>query len=871
MSSPSGTATIGLQVVLNDLATTGLAALGLSIIGVSKAVGGLNTLLVESGPIMATVGAAGVAAGILFGVFAGAIAYSITQGMGLQDALVQVDNSVQGASSDVQGMTDTIISLGNQSIFSSQELADGFSAMGKYGQTAADIIKYTGYEMVILAEAINSPTVPAAQLLSNTMQMMGASTDQASMYVKALTFGFYNGQGNVASFSDALTQVGPIAHMLGININDLVIYLDILAQDGLKGAEAGTALRYALSGIVTPTQAAIVQLANLGIVTVNQTTPALQSLITKLEAAGGVAAKEAKNYNGTIANLQAIFTWGQKLGAIPVNETFYQWGLSTHLLSDKLYNAKGQFIGLSQAVDMIGNAIKNLPEAQKVAVLQQIFSTQGGSGMLMLVNNLQKTNDQFARLEKLLENTNPVKDAQRVVGALSGALKALGTSVQDAAATIGMQIIPIITQVVQGINFLVGVFAKAPPQIHSFAAVFLIVGAALTGLTIVISGVILLVGFLLTAAGGALLTVGAIMAGLGAAIMLVAGVVILLKTHWSQVMAVMAPVGQAFNQIGTVVRSQLLPALAPLLPVLKVIAVVIGVIVVGAIIVLIAILAGLISFFAKVLAGAVTFVTGLVQVIRGMVQIISAIVGGFLAILGDMFHGQWGKIGTDASHMWNGIVAGLGSIWQGFKNEFFGITTALIGGVIGYFQSFGGTLVAFVGGLAGKIAAGALKLASGFMEPIKQLPSMARSTGEQIIAGILSAIQNGTGALGAAMRNLAGNMINSLKSALGISSPSKVMMELGGHTATGFLLGITGTQVAGPAAQHLSGVVGATQAALSGSMSSAARSAGAAGNAGGNTTLQFQIDSQTVATVVMNNLTRQLQMNGAARKSGNSH
>jgi hypothetical protein len=157
------------------------------------------------------------------------------------------------------------------------------------------------------------------------------------------------------------------------------------------------------------------------------------------------------------------------------------------------------------------------------------------------------------------------------------------------------------------------------------------------------------------------------------------------------------------------------------------------------------------------------------------------------------------------------------------------------------------------------------------MEPIKQMPGNMASIGGAIIQGLLNAINNDTGILGNAMRNLAQNMLNQLKNIFQISSPSKVMAELGGHVSTGFLQGITGTNVAGPAAAHLSSVISATQSAVSGSISSAARGAGAAAGGGGNTTLQFMIDSQNVATVVMNNLTKQLQMNGAARKSGNSH
>lgn len=107
-------------------------------------------------------------------------------------------------------------------------------------------------------------------------------------------------------------------------------------------------------------------------------------------------------------------------------------------------------------------------------------------------------------------------------------------------------------------------------------------------------------------------------------------------------------------------------------------------------------------------------------------------------------------------------------------------------------------------------------------------------------------------------------MLNQLKNILGIHSPSAVMMELGGHVATGFLNGITGTSVAGPASAHLAGVVGATKAAISGGISTAARMA-SAGAGGGDTTLTFQLDSKTVATAVLNNVTGQLKLNGAAR------
>jgi hypothetical protein len=120
------------------------------------------------------------------------------------------------------------------------------------------------------------------------------------------------------------------------------------------------------------------------------------------------------------------------------------------------------------------------------------------------------------------------------------------------------------------------------------------------------------------------------------------------------------------------------------------------------------------------------------------------------------------------------------------------------------------------------------------------------------------------------MRGLANNMVNNLMSALCIHAPSLVMMELGNHVANGFLQGILQTNVAGPAAAHLSGVVGAVNSSLSSALIRNVPQVGrgAAATAGAtSSTFNLQLDGQTIASFVMDDLTKHLQMNGAIRKS----
>ncbi len=86
------------------------------------------------------------------------------------------------------------------------------------------------------------------------------------------------------------------------------------------------------------------------------------------------------------------------------------------------------------------------------------------------------------------------------------------------------------------------------------------------------------------------------------------------------------------------------------------------------------------------------------------------------------------------------------------------------------------------------------------------------------ISGLVDGISSGAGAVVAAVEALASSALSSFKAVLGIASPSKVMMQMGGHMTTGLASGLDAGQ----------GRVGGSAAALGG-----AAAAGVAGGASG--------------------------------------
>jgi hypothetical protein len=101
------------------------------------------------------------------------------------------------------------------------------------------------------------------------------------------------------------------------------------------------------------------------------------------------------------------------------------------------------------------------------------------------------------------------------------------------------------------------------------------------------------------------------------------------------------------------------------------------------------------------------------------------------------------------------------------------------------------SVVDFLKGVPGKIA--------GFFS---ELPDKLRSMGGDLVMGLINGIKNRASALLDTVKNLIVNNIpGPIRSILGISSPSKVMMGFGGNIGEGLALGMegAGNRVAGAA------------------------------------------------------------------------
>jgi TP901 family phage tail tape measure protein len=98
-------------------------------------------------------------------------------------------------------------------------------------------------QAILLSKAAGLELPDAATRLTDAMNQFGASSDQAGMFVDTLAAGAKFGAAEVPQITEALLKFGVAAKSSNINVKESVAAIELLGEKGLKGAEAGTALR----------------------------------------------------------------------------------------------------------------------------------------------------------------------------------------------------------------------------------------------------------------------------------------------------------------------------------------------------------------------------------------------------------------------------------------------------------------------------------------------------------------------------------------------------------------------------------------------------------------------------------------------------
>lgn len=168
--------------------------------------------------------------------------------------------------------------MGATTAFSATQAADALNYMALAGYDAETSMKMLP-TVLNLAAAGNMDLAAASDMVTDTQTALGLSIEQTQALVDQMARTSSTTNTSVAQLGDAMLTVGGTAKILngglyqtadGMTVaydgtQELNMVLGVLADNGIKGSEAGTALRNILLSLSAPTDKAAKELEALGI------------------------------------------------------------------------------------------------------------------------------------------------------------------------------------------------------------------------------------------------------------------------------------------------------------------------------------------------------------------------------------------------------------------------------------------------------------------------------------------------------------------------------------------------------------------------------------------------------------------------------
>ncbi len=211
--------------------------------------------------------AAKVGAAAIGAASAAAVAFaksSVDAGMTFDSSMSQVAATMGTTVDEIQDLRDFAQEMGSKTAFSASQAADALNYMALAGYDAETSMEMLP-NVLNLAAAGGIDLAYASDMITDSQSALGLSLDETAELVDKMAKASSKSNTSVAQLGEAILTVGGTAKTLAGGTTELSTALGILADNGVKGAEGGTALRNIILSLSAPTSTAAGAMESLGL------------------------------------------------------------------------------------------------------------------------------------------------------------------------------------------------------------------------------------------------------------------------------------------------------------------------------------------------------------------------------------------------------------------------------------------------------------------------------------------------------------------------------------------------------------------------------------------------------------------------------
>lgn len=204
---------------------------------------------------------AGVAA---FAAIGNAVRKSVAAFSSFEQSMANVQSVARATPADFKKLEDAALKAGETTRYSATKAAEALYSLASAGLSATDSTEALG-GVLSLAAATSSDLALASKTVSSALSQYKLEASEAGRLSNVFAAAVANSQATLPALQTSLAKVGPVAGNLGVSIEETVGALQALYNSGVRGEEAGTALRNILLSVANESGPAATKLKALGI------------------------------------------------------------------------------------------------------------------------------------------------------------------------------------------------------------------------------------------------------------------------------------------------------------------------------------------------------------------------------------------------------------------------------------------------------------------------------------------------------------------------------------------------------------------------------------------------------------------------------
>lgn len=233
--------------------TSGLSSAGQQMQQFMNSNNSAETRIQSLGGAMQSVGSTATTALTLPLVGVGAAAVKTSMDFEAQMSKVQAISGATG--NNFNKLREQAIKLGADTAFSASEAAAGQENLASAGFSVNEIMSAMP-GMLSLAAAGDVDIATASDIAGSSLRGFGLEASQATHVADVLAKTAADTNAGITDTGEAMKYIAPVAHSLGISFEDTTAAIGLMSNAGIKGSQAGTTLRGALTNLAAPTKAA---------------------------------------------------------------------------------------------------------------------------------------------------------------------------------------------------------------------------------------------------------------------------------------------------------------------------------------------------------------------------------------------------------------------------------------------------------------------------------------------------------------------------------------------------------------------------------------------------------------------------------------